>query len=501
MLAKLTELRPFQRRFLKAATGPGVDTAALSTPRGNGKSWLAGHLVARVLTPTDPLFRPATESVLCAASLEQARIVFRFARAVLEPCGGYRFLDSNTRIGVVHKATNTRLRVIGSNGKTAMGLVGCPWAICDEPGAWETNGGTLLHDAVTTAQGKPGSPLRVVYIGTLAPATGGWWHDLVDAGSHDATYVQAVRGDPEKWDHWAEIRRCNPLTAISADFRRKLLAERDEARTDSRLKARFLSYRLNCPTGDESTVLLTVDDWERVAARAVPPRSGAPVVGIDLGGGRAWSAAVALFDSGRMEAIAVAPGVPDLAAQEKRDRVPAGTYAKLAESGALRVAEGLRVQPPAMLWAAVTERWGVPAFATCDRFRLPDLLDATGGTVAVVPRVTRWSEAAEDIRALRKMALDGPLSCAPDSRLLVAASLASAMVKNDDQGNTRLAKRDPANNTGRDDVAAALVLAAGAHVRAGVQPRPDGFCDLDDVTDAEIEAALAAERACYAEAA
>ena len=93
-------------------------------------------------------------------------------RAELEPTGRYRFLDSHTRIGIVHKATNTRLRVIGSNGKTAMGLVGCPWAVADEPGSWETNGGTLLYDAIETAKGKPGSPLRAIFIGTLAPSLG-----------------------------------------------------------------------------------------------------------------------------------------------------------------------------------------------------------------------------------------------------------------------------------------------------------------------------------------
>ena len=68
---------------------------------------------------------------------------------------------------------------------------------------------------------------------------------------------------------------------------------------DSRLKARFLSYRLNRPSGDESEVLLTVGDWEKVTAREVPERQGRPIVGVDLGGGRAWSAAVALVESQR----------------------------------------------------------------------------------------------------------------------------------------------------------------------------------------------------------
>ena len=465
----MLDLRRFQRRFIRAATAPGIDTAALSLPRGNGKSALAGHLVARILDPDDTLFRPDTESVLCAASIEQARIVFRFARETLEPRGGYRFMDAANRIGIRHPATNTRLRVIGSNGKTAMGLVGCPWAICDEPGAWEVNGGTLLHDAIETAKGKPGSPLRALYIGTLAPAVSGWWHDMIRDGSHGSTYVQALRGNPKRWDQWPEIRRCNPLTAISPEFRRKLLQERDAARADSRLKARFLSYRLNVPSGDESTMLLTVEDWQRVLARDVPERAGRPIVGIDLGAGRAWSAAVGVWRNGRVEALAVAPGIPDLAAQERRDRVPAGTYAKLAENGSLRVAEGLRVQPPAALYRAVREAWGGAEAVFCDRFRLAELQDVVNGT-PVLPRIARWSEASEDIRAVRKLALDGPLACAPASRPLLTASLAAAMVKPDDAGNVRLAKRGT-NNEGRDDVAAALVLAAGALSRAPKPPR------------------------------
>ena len=150
----------------------------------------------------------------------------------------------------------------------------------------------------------------------MAPAESGWWHDLVDGGSHNTTYVQALRGDPEKWDQWQEIRRCNPLTAVSAAFRQKLLQERDAARRDSRLKARFLSYRLNIPSADEATMLLHVDDWQRVLDRPVPRREGRPIFAYDLGGGRAWSAAVVLWRNGRVEALAVAPGIPGIDEQE-----------------------------------------------------------------------------------------------------------------------------------------------------------------------------------------
>ena len=115
------DLQPFQRRFVRSALAPHVDTAALSLPRGNGKSWLAAHLLTRCLTPGDDLHVPGAEYLLCAGSIEQARLCFRFTRSDLEPTGEYRFLDSATRIGITHKASNTRLRVLSSNGRTAMG--------------------------------------------------------------------------------------------------------------------------------------------------------------------------------------------------------------------------------------------------------------------------------------------------------------------------------------------------------------------------------------------
>ena len=395
----MLQLEPFQARFLKAATAPNVHLAALSLARGNGKSRLAAYLVERILTPTDPLFRPGTESVLVAASIEQARIVFRFARAELETTGQYRFIDSATRAAILHLPTNTRLRVLGSNGKTAFGLVGCPWVIADEPGSWETTGGQLLHDAIETSKGKPDSPLRSLYIGTIAPSVSGWWSDLATSKSGQGRAIMCLQGDRERWDQWREVARCNPLVKVSAAFRKQLRAELKAAQLDSRLKARFLSYRLNLPSADEATMLLSVDDWQLLTARPVPERAGRPIVGIDLGGGRSWSAATAIWENGRIEAIAAAPGIPDIETQEARDGVPSGTYSDLLANGRLRLAEGLRVQPPAQLYDAVLAEWGSPELIVCDRFRLGELRDCVNGA-QVIPRVSRWSEAADDIRSL-----------------------------------------------------------------------------------------------------
>ena len=467
----MIDLLPSQRRFLDCALAPGIRTAALSLPRGEGKSALAAHILTRCMTPGDALFDAGAEYLLCAASLEQARNCYRPIRADLEPTGDYRFIDSVTRLGITHKPSNTKLRVMSSNAKTAFGIVGSPIICCDEPGSWEIQGGHLLHDAIQTAQGKPDSSLRVIYIGTLAPlaSPGHWWYDLVDAGSQGSTYVQKLVGNADTWDTWPTIRKANPLKAKYAESRAVLLEERDAARRDSRLKARFLSYRLNVPTQDENALLLTVDDWKLAEARPQGIPSGKPIVGIDLGGGRAWSAAVAMWQSGRMEALACAPGIPSIGDQERRDNQPSGIYAMLLESGALTLAEGLRVQPPSALWDAICDRWGVPARIVCDRFRLPELRDVVGNATTIEPRVTQWSDSSADIRALRKICRDGPLSVDPGSRNLLIVSMGAAHVENDHAGNSRLIKKS-SDNKARDDVAAAAVLAAGAFERESKAP-------------------------------
>ena len=155
---------------------------------------------------------------------------------------------------------------------------------------------TLMNDALDTSDRQTWDrSSRRLYRHSCPKSRAGWWHDLISDGSGGSTYVQSLQGDLKRWDQWSEIRRCNPLVEVSAEFRRTLLEEREKARRDPRLKARFCSYRLNVPSQDESATLLTVEDWETVLKRAVPAAAGRPIVGIDLAQGRAWNAAVSLF--------------------------------------------------------------------------------------------------------------------------------------------------------------------------------------------------------------
>ena len=353
------KLRPFQREFIEAVESPKYDTVCLSAPRSAGKTSLAGHVLARCLTPGDPLNVPGKEYVLAAATMDQCRMTYGFIREALEGTGEYRWVNAANRLGATHLPSNTRLRAISNNAKGSLGLAGVPAVVLDEPGALNSVvGGELLYDSLRTAQGKIGSPLKLILTGTLSPGAthkGDWWFDLIHRGTVGSTHVQHFCGDVSTWDSWATIRRANPLLMIpeAGDLRRKIKEERAAARKDTREKAAFLSYRLNVPSADESDLLLTVADWERVCDREVPARSGRPIIAVDLGAGRAWSAATAHYENGRVEAIAQAPGIPSLEDQERRDGVAGGTYRRLYEAGQLLVAGGLRDQPPGQLVDAI----------------------------------------------------------------------------------------------------------------------------------------------------
>ena len=462
----LIKLKAFQRRFIAGVMRPGNLTSALSVSRGNGKSTLSAWLSLQTLSPGSPLFEPGAVNHIVASSVGQARrTTFGLLRKMVEtlPHHGtdYRISDNAVSARILHTASQTEVSVLPASGKSAMGLVLARWVVADEPASWKASDGQLMADAILDSHGKPGVGLRVIFVGTLSPAgEGHWWPELVESAPSSSNHVSLYQGHRKTWDSWNSIQRANPLMVQFPESRRFLLDQRDKARTDSRLRARFMSYRLNLPSKDESEVVLTVEDWQRSLTRPVPSRDGRPIVGIDLGGSRAWTAAVAIWPNGRTEAVALIPGLPSIREQEKRDSVPKDLYQRLVDSGSLIPADGLRMPPPAQLVEYVKE-WR-PRVLVCDRFRLSELKDARP-PCPIVTRISRWSESSEDIRALRRMATDGPLSVAAGSRQLLQVSLAAARAVSDDSGNVRLRKSSA--NFSRDDVAQSLILAAGQWAR------------------------------------
>ena len=457
-------LLPFQQRFLDALCRQNdpPDVCSLSIGRGNGKSWLAGKILARSISPEDQLFVSGAENVLLAASREQATIVLGFVKDFLEGCDGYRW-----RIGgVTHVETGTAIKIISSDSKRALGLgARTRFIVADEPSAWPKTAGLRLWNAVLGSLGK--NRTQLVVIGTLAPSPtsgpGAWWPDHIAEGCGDGRYTLLIAADPERWRDWAEVERVNPCMAVNPFLKRRIEREYKRALVSERAAIPFRQYRLNIG-GGESTgeqPLISESEWQRVCDRPIPPREAAPIIGVDLGGNRSWSAACAVFPSNRIEAWASAPGIPALEDQESADQVPTGTYQELMKSGGLSIDTGLAVPSVERLLSRIWD-WE-PAAIVCDSYRAPELHQVVAGRTRVIERARSGGESTGNIQALRSLLIDQPSGATIESRDLLAAAWGQTAFVIDNAGLTKVVKRDARRS--RDDAAMSLLLAAGEQAR------------------------------------
>ena len=455
-------LLPFQRAFVEAVIRPDPpEIAALSCPRGNGKSWLCGQLIARSLIPGDALFEAGVENILVSSSRTQAGIVLEFARQALGEVDGYRWRND----GVTHLDSRARVRIVSSDARRALGLgANVRIIIADEPGAWSPIQGRRLWDAMLTSLGKRRTQILVV--GTLAPAplTGvaAWWSDLIKQGSGDGRHVALLQADEAKWKDFEEVLRVNPVSAVNPHLRRTLEREHRAALESDRAARTFLKYRLNIPGEPVDTQpLITTAEWERVCSRAVPECEGQPIIGVDLGGNRSWSAAAALWPNGRVEAWALAPGTPSLASQERDDQVADDSYSELVRSGGLAVDAGRAVPSVERLLSRV---WAwEPAAIVSDPYRSAELNQVVSGRARVIERARSGGESTSNVQSLRSLLLDSDAGVTEPSRALLAAAWAQTNLVIDNAGLTRVVKLDARRS--RDDAAAALLLAAGERAR------------------------------------
>ena len=183
------KMRPFQRRFVAKLRDPRIKILALSVARGNGKSTLAADILAATLRPGSGLFRAGAENHLVSSSLGQSRrTTFGALRRMIEglPNFGsdYRVADNQTNARIRHPASRTEISVLPASGKGAQGLgINNDIIVADEPGAWRPEEGQIMADALTESLAKPGSRLKLIFIGTRAPAApDSWWPQLIDAG-------------------------------------------------------------------------------------------------------------------------------------------------------------------------------------------------------------------------------------------------------------------------------------------------------------------------------
>ena len=456
---------PWQRRFVRGAFAQGVQSAALTVARGNGKTALLSGIAAATLD--GPLMVPRGKTVIVASSFEQARIAFEHVIAFMDDKladkGRWKVWDTAQQARIEDRKTGARVRCIGSDPRRAHGLAPV-LVLADEPAQWLESTGERMVAALRTAAGKqPHS--RFVALGTR-PADETHWFAKMLAGGADYAQTHAAKagGPPFQVQMW---RKANPSFDLMPDLEAAIRNEARQAKRDPSLLAAFEALRLNRGTPDtEVAMLLDADLWRAIEGDA--ERAGPCVWGVDLGTSAAQSA-IACYapQTGRLECLAAFPSEPSLAERGLHDGV-GGLYVECARRGEL-LTLGQRSADITMLLQAALERFGRPARIVADRWREAELRDALDKarvpTSAFEPRGMGFKDGAEDVRGFRRACADGRVT--PVTSLLMRSAMSEARVVLDPAGNSKLSKGSQGGRRlrARDDAAAAAILAVAEGAR------------------------------------
>ena len=467
---------PWQREFLIGAFAPGVNEAALSVARGNGKTALMGGVAAQAVLPDSPLHEPRAETCIVAASHDQGGILFDHMLAYLAPAieadpRAFRVINNAARRRVEYRETGAVVRLLSSDFKRAHGLAPA-LVLLDEPAQWPASGDGMVA-ALRTARGKiPDS--RIVSLGTRARSSTHWFNRRLDGGSGANIYVQSHHAtdlddftNPEQW------RLANPSLDHMPDLEAVIADEAREAEADPGALASFQALRLNGGVSDVANqdMLEDASRWRAALSREPMQREGRPVFGLDLGGAAAMSSVAACWRTGRLETLCMFGGDPDLATRAKRDG--AGDLYSLAHGADELLVSGRRIPDVAELLDEAAQRFGEPAALVCDRWRLAELRDTLDaerwGAVRLITRGQGFKDGSDAVRAWRKHSIAGNIYPAGPCILLTAA-LGTAVTVSDPAGNEKLAKHREGGRrqNSRDDVVAAALLA----VEYGLEKRP-----------------------------
>ena len=450
------EVLAWQRRFIRGAFAEGVQEAALSVARGNGKSTLLAGVATASLD--GPLAVQRGECLIVASSFTQARVIFDHVCTILRPERDrrrWKVWNTSQQAAIECKVTGARVVCRASDPRRVHGLAP-QLCLLDEPAQWPRSTGDSMLAALRTSLGKQETALLVA-LGTRPASDSHFFQRMLDGG---ADYAQSHHA-PEGAKHWTKgtWRKANPSLDHMPDLERAIRGEADKAKRDAMLMPSFEALRLNMGVSDiAENLLLESGTWKGIEGEA--PRAGACYWGIDLGTNAAQSAVTACWDSGRLEALAAFPARPTLAERGRVDGV-GDLYVHCSRRGEL-VQLGEHTTDLVGLLNLALERYGRPAAISCDRWRLAELREALGKVGLAVPVIERgqgFKDGAEDVRSFRRAACDGRVT--PIESLLLRAAISEARTISDPAGNEKLAKQSQGGRRykAKDDAAAAAILA------------------------------------------
>lgn len=467
---KKYKLLPFQKRFLRGTFSPKCSRSGLSIARGNGKSGTCSALILCMILPEGPLHEKNLDVACFAASFNQSRIVADSVRGSLREMKRekeYRISDSDNQVRFIHKISNCRFRAYASDSQKSHGGK-WKYIVCDELAQWGPSGAKLWSSIVTSQGKRKGG--KIIAIGTKPVDTEHYFSRLLNDKAA-STYSQVHDSDPAKHD-WRKRETwllANP--ALGVLLEEKILVEAAaRAKTDTGERASFKAYRCNQGTFDTDSIefLIEPEAWTRIESEQTSPE-GSYTLGLDLGGGTSFTAAIAVFENFHISIVQAIGDDPPLKEREQIDDVPAGTYERMEREEELLLI-GTNAVPIAGFLEALEDRWGLlPRVIVSDRYKRNELiadLKKVGwyGKVGLIFRSATYEQSSEDLSLFRRAVLDREI-VAPKSWAFVNA-LSGARVQKSDQGHEKMRKKGGGRrHRHKDDLCAAAVLGIAEAMR------------------------------------
>jgi phage terminase large subunit-like protein len=474
LAGKPIRLADFQKQFIAGSLADGVTIAALSVGRGAGKTMLgAGLSFAALLGKIDR--QPRREVLIGAKTRDQGRIAWSFieglARSLSVEDQKLLTFVRSPRLEVRYEGDGGGhvLRVLASDAKNALGLAPV-FSLLDERGFWDRDKGDALEASIFSALGKRSG--RAMVISTSAPDDAHSFSKLLDEPGENV-YVQEHRA-PEGCapDDVEALKIANPGAASGIGSSLEWLqgeARRAIARGGNTLSS-FRLFNLNQRvSGENRDVLLATDEWLRCEVEELPPREGAVVIGIDLGGSASMTAAAFYWPTtGRLECLGWFPSQPSLLDRGQRDGV-GQRYTEMAGRGELSTLGAMTVPVAPWLSDVMRHVEGETVSAlVMDRYKQAELgqaIDAAGIRAPLIWRGFGFKDGNSDCDGFRRACFDGLVKS--KQSLLLRSAFADAVCLRDPANNIKLAK---ARSLGRIDAASATVLAVAHGARILAQP-------------------------------
>ena len=460
------EVLAWQKKFAKAALSPKVRVIALSLARGNGKTGFTGAFSYCLF---EQVLGAGEEIIAVAPTLKQSKIIFKDMlaqkpRAYFDKTL-YRKNQSNAGCLLECLQTSKAIQCLPALEKSLHGQRGSIYLL-DEPAQFEANQRDAILEVIKTGMGKQKN-VKLICLGTSSPDKAHWFSQMLEGKGCNKVFYFKAKNQGLTWEN---VKLANPSINHKhfKVLKKTIKQELEEAKENPHLAHAFKKLRLNLPIErNKENAILSLHNWKAVEDSS-KKGSGSFVLGIDLGGSQALTAAAAYFENDHLETMGFFPHSPDLLTRGKSDFV-GDLYKRCFDLGEIQFAGENLVDIPQMLeW--VLSNWGNPAAIVCDRWREAELREALAKIsfplAKLINRGQGFKDQAADLREFRKIAIQKKFTVSPSQFVRYAFSEAVAVA--DPAGNEKLAKNSEGGrrSKARDDLVAAIILAVAHHSHA-----------------------------------